>query len=118
MSDENDFLAECEAAANEANAIAEKASEQPWAAKVIQAGRKHTCVGPEHDSDDAESRQDALIKAWDDAEFIAHARTSNPDLATRVLALVKMVRERDEQIKEMRDDAREAASYRDWRSDQ
>jgi hypothetical protein len=43
--------------------------------------------------------------ADDDARFIAHARASNPDLAARVLALVKMVRERDAEFAALRPDA-------------
>lgn len=102
------FLAECEAKAKEAKWISGLATPGPWHAGKWLGGRT--------------IQMDGYNDAWrciragrenEDAEFIAHARTSNPDLAARVLQLVAMVRERDEQIEDMRDRAREAAEARD-----
>lgn len=125
----NEYLAECEAKANEAAAIAEKATcgpidvhrydndggdirwqlQQSDRAAVKDAEGIAVVLTDFSDLDNPNARNDAT--------FYAHARTSNPDLAARVLALVKMVRERDERIEAMLDDAREAAEYRDYASD-
>ncbi len=81
------FLAECEAAANEANARAEKATKGPWTANDGE-------VLPSSDAWDHILKTGPMFAdGRANAEFAAHARTSNPDLAARVLTLVKMVRE-------------------------
>lgn len=93
MSDIETYLAECEAAANDAAEIASMTSEQ-WVfdenshelQKVLLSGQP---VKIGH------------IVDHHDGTFVAHARTSNPDLAARVIELVKMVRERDEKIGEL-----------------
>lgn len=91
--DQDNFLDECEAAAEEANNIASFASED-WLfdershelQKVLFSGQP-VKIG--------------YIIDQHDGEFIAHARISNPDLAARVLQFVEMVRERDKRIAEL-----------------
>jgi hypothetical protein len=97
------FLAECEAKANEAIVVANDADYGPWGVILLPEGAD-------------EFDQDAIVMSDNisitdkykhgemkpcNAKFTAHARTSNPDLAARVIALVKMVRERDEKIGEL-----------------
>jgi hypothetical protein len=111
----SEFLAECEAKAKEAKEIAGKATRGPWLAW-------ETCVvqDPRLGDDGAGYRiaeltpmNPRLHNQTANGPFIAHARTSNPDLADRVARLVAMVRERDAMIEEMRDAAVEAAEARD-----
>lgn len=94
------FLAECLDKATDAKTVAAKATGGQWKTFLmtvyadfdgtsnIDTARKiaNTC-----------RVDDGYICAFD-ADFIAHARTSNPDLADRVTKLVDMVRQRDEQI--------------------
>ena len=113
MSD-NEFLTECETKANEAKALAEKATKGPWV-------KRHNCgVFDESNACDnnVATVNPARLEYHANVEFINKSIISNPDLAARVLRLVEMVRERDQRIEEMRDDAREATSYREWKSDQ
>lgn len=96
------FLAECEAKANEAKCIAEKATEGPWetdGGSVVET--VNPIDGGDYCLDVCEVLHRGKTKSVfrsDTAVFIAHARTSNPDLADRVLKLIEMVRERDERI--------------------
>ena len=100
----DELLAECEAKANEAIVIANDADYGPWGVVLL----------PE-DADEFD--QDAIVMSDHiaitnkykhgemkpcNAHFVAHARTSNPDLAARVLTLVAMVRERDATIQALR----------------
>lgn len=96
----DELLAECEAKAHEAKAIAEKATDGPW----LRYGRWFRSEG---ESKIAEFT-DHTMRLEENMAFVAHARTSNADLADRVLALVKMVRERDEKIAELGANVREA----------
>jgi hypothetical protein len=76
--------------------IAEKAADGPWIT-ANQFGRTAIATPRSpYDSRNAIAGHYGITS--NNAEFIAHARTSNPDLAGRVLALIKMVRERDERI--------------------
>lgn len=107
----SEFLAECEAKAKEAAAIAEKSTEGPWIASN-QFGRTAIATPRSpYDSRNAIAGHYGITDA--NAAFIVHARTSNQDLADRVSKLVAMVRERDAMIEEMRDAAVEAAEARD-----
>jgi hypothetical protein len=107
------FLAECEAIANETNVFATKAAQGPWLSNVMHSQGRYCGTGPSrhYTATDNSMAHAACNAARIDAEFIAHARTSNPDLAARVLALVKMVRERDETI------AVVVASAREFKAD-
>lgn len=93
MSDEL-FLAECEAKANEATTIAEKATDGPYKVVVMAQTITIRPVWAEH-----LNHEIATVHSWvagpsnaafpgsdgcGNAEFAAHARTSNPDLAARV----------------------------------
>jgi hypothetical protein len=114
-----DLLIECEAKANEAKAIANAAPPGPWRGYYQKEGRfmgNRVAVDSTHDDPDSWA-QGVLgpihtVFYVEDCEkstieFVAHARTSNPDLADRVVALVKMVRERDEHIRALLVDRRE-----------
>lgn len=130
MSETNDedFLAECEVKAKEAKAIAEKASKEPWTPDGVKEGFRQgpwAIVAPLIQwrneplpdgpgilatfNGNMDKQQIAL-----DNVFVCHARTSNPDLAARVLQLVAMVREREERIAKHNAPAPRYAQLTDW----
>jgi hypothetical protein len=109
-----EFLTECEAKATEARTVAAAATPGPWRAYYQKEGRfmgNRVAVDSTRDDPDSwacavvsePNRRFMNVEDWNkpDLEFVAHARASNPDLADRVIALVKMVRERDEKIGEL-----------------
>jgi hypothetical protein len=95
-----DFLVECEAKASEAIAIADDADYGPWGVILLPEDAdefdQDAIVMSDHISITDKYKHGEMKPC--NARFTAHARTSNPDLAARVTALVAMVRERDTQI--------------------
>jgi hypothetical protein len=114
-----ELLNECEAKANEAIAVAGKATSGPWIShhygpsdcrvRLDIVGHNEPVIFLDDRAYDPQTIGGCganVQNADDDARFIAHARTSTPDLAARVLVLVKMVREREESsaLDELRSD--------------
>lgn len=104
MSDENTFLAECEEAATGAVAIAGEATEDWYFDDKSHELQKVLSTG--------QPVKIGHIIDHHDGTFAAHARTSNPDLAARVFQLVKMVKERDQRIEDLNEQARIAEEER------
>ena len=96
------FLTECEVIAGEARERAEKATLGPWSqpledepGAIASAARPHvSLLGLDYDGM-------AIVQSHDDAVFIANARTDIPLLSARVLSLVKLARDRTEQLAQL-----------------
>lgn len=85
------FIAECLDKANDAKIVAAKATGGQWTVHPwgywSLADVRSPAIGTV-----------ASMMPIEDARFVVHAHTSNPDLADRVTKLVDMVRQRDERI--------------------